>query len=91
VSHRPEFLSMAPFHKLFESEGLIFSAFAGAVVQGLGEGARTRDGAATVIEPVCRDVPAGDLGLGTSIRYKDQYDIDCCYSSGHQLLRHPTI
>ena len=32
-----------------------------AVVRGLGEGAGTRDGATTIVEPVSRDVPAGNL------------------------------
>src|SRR5262245_11669110 len=32
-----------------------------AVVRGLGEGAGTRDGATAIVEPVSRDVPAGNL------------------------------
>jgi fermentation-respiration switch protein FrsA (DUF1100 family) len=35
---------------------------AGAVVRGLGERAWARNGAAAIVEPVSRDVPAGNLG-----------------------------
>jgi hypothetical protein len=35
---------------------------AGAVVRGLGERAWARNGAGAIVEPVSRDVPAGNLG-----------------------------
>src|SRR5262249_38922621 len=45
-----------------------------AVIRSLREGAGTRDGAAAIVEPITRDVPAGTLGHEASIPHSRQYD-----------------
>jgi hypothetical protein len=64
---------------------------AGAVVRGLGERAWARNGAAAIVEPVSRDVPAGNLGqdLRSWIAASEAIPDDRCLiqiKSGHSAV-----
>ena len=61
--------------------------FAETVIWRLGERARASNGAATVVEPVSRDVPAGNFGHDDLDPL--QYDDGVIYATGTQCAEAP--
>ena len=58
--------------------------FAGAIVRSLRKGARACDGAAAIVEPISRDVPAGYLGHQDPLLWTAR---TCSYAHGGRSSR----